>query len=72
LRATFGVGFLVVGLAFMAFRRPLARETVRIQNATWGFRMSERSVRAGEWAYLVVGLGCLVFGAAALLGVGRF
>jgi hypothetical protein len=71
-RIIFGVGFVLVGAALIVFRRPLAKETVRAQNATWGFRMGERSARLGEWAYLLVGLVCLAFGTAALFGIGRF
>jgi hypothetical protein len=63
---------VLVGVAFVVFRKRLGELQVGSQNEFWGFRMGARSVAASRWVFLVAGIVAIVTEALVLAGVGGF
>lgn len=60
---------LMAGMALLVYRKEFARNVVRDQNRLWGFRFGEREARRSEPIVVLVAVGFLGFGVAALLGL---
>jgi hypothetical protein len=65
-RVLLGVVICAVSIVAVIFRRPIARFSVRMQNATWGFHFGERTVRLTERWIWVVAAGAIAVAAIIL------
>jgi uncharacterized membrane protein (Fun14 family) len=62
---------IVVGVALIVARKRFAHAAVGSQNAFWGFRFGEKERKISAFVALLIGVGFVVLGSLALLGLIR-
>jgi hypothetical protein len=65
------VGALCIGggLFLLVVRKPLARDAIEGQRATWGFDYGRRHIAGAELFFILLGTSLIIVGLLTLLGL---
>jgi hypothetical protein len=64
-----GLAGIIVGLAFILFRRWIADSTIEARNRLYGTRFGERTKKIYRWLTLIMGIAVLAYSILAIFGV---
>ncbi len=68
----YGIIALTIGILLIVCSATFARGAVREQNRCWNLNLDQRDVKITKIGVIVVGLGFVLFGLLAFLGLVRF